>query len=335
MGHNKEAFIRYRLIDQAVRNKFKPFPTLQDLVEKCETILGKSFSESTLQKDIYAMRFDEALGYLAPLDYSKRGGGYHYKDENYSITGIPLRDEEIASIEFAAGILSQFKEVGLLKQFESAIDKIMQTVDVSRSLEGQDISEIIQMENVSYFKGTEHLDFIVQSILQKKPMQYDYTNFYSGKTTHHVLHPYVLREYRNRWYVIGWHENIKKVRTFGLDRISNLELAKIKFYRDEKFKPKEFFKHSFGITVDTFKTEEIILSFESGPGNYIRTQKIHETQKVLIDNEEEFRISINVIPSHELHMQILSYGAEVEVIKPKKVRDEIIEALKLAAGNYK
>ena len=335
MPANKEAFLRYRIIDECLRNRQKQFPSLRDIVERCEELLGKRFSESALQKDIYAMRNDSVLGFHAPIKFNKGQNGYQYTEEDYSISGVPLKEDEMAAIEFAAGVLSQFKGVKLLSQFESAIDKILHTVNVSRTLKSEDFNKIIQVERASYFKGHDLIGPFIHAILHKKVLEFSYHSFASGKTKTHLLHPYLLREFRNRWYVIGWHHEIKKVRTFGLDRISALLETKEKYHKDASFDAAEFFKYSFGITVDSMVPQEIVLSFSPREGNFIKSQALHETQEVLIDNEKETRVKIKVIPSYELRMQVLSYGPEVKVIRPKWLADEVKNALKEALGKYK
>lgn len=61
MPANKEALIRYRIIDGLLRDKQNPFPSMDIILEKCESVLGKTFSESTIQKDIYTLRKDQGL----------------------------------------------------------------------------------------------------------------------------------------------------------------------------------------------------------------------------------------------------------------------------------
>nr|MBP6335245.1 WYL domain-containing protein [Bacteroidia bacterium] len=77
MPKNKEAYTRYRLIDEALKNRQKPFPSLSELAEKCEELLGKKVSKSTMQKDLYAMRFDEGLNFQAPIEYNDARKGYY------------------------------------------------------------------------------------------------------------------------------------------------------------------------------------------------------------------------------------------------------------------
>jgi len=334
MPKNKEAYTRYRLIDEALKNKQKPFPSLNELAEKCEHLLGKRVSESTMQKDIYAMRFDEGLNFLAPINYSKARKGYYYTDPDYSISKLPLKQEDLYALEFAAGLLRQFKDFPILKQFDNTIGRLLQAVQISRSLYGTEITDFIQVERPSHSDGTDHLEKILKAITNKVEIQFQYFNFSKATTSHHNLHPYLVREYRNRWYVTGHSPKHNRILTFGLDRIKHLQVTGTMFEKDAHFNAKKFFHHSFGITVNDLVPVKVELSFTPLEGLYIKAQAIHHTQKILKDNSKELRISIDVIPSHELNMQILSYGDNVKVIKPKELRKEIQDSIKSALKNY-
>ena len=134
MPVNKEAFLRYRIIDRMLRNKYKPFPSMDDLIDELEEKLGKSFSISTIQKDIKSMKEDELLAYMAPIKFQRAHQGYHYTDSTFSITEVPLGEEDLDAIEFAAMVLQQFKDVKLFAEFGSAVDKIFNAVSVSSIL---------------------------------------------------------------------------------------------------------------------------------------------------------------------------------------------------------
>ncbi|HAA00665.1 MAG TPA: hypothetical protein DEP18_00370 [Flavobacteriales bacterium] len=334
MPANKEAYIRYRIIDSCLRNKQRPFPTLGELAEKCEEVLGKTFSESTIQKDIYAMRFDQGLGFEAPIEYSKLHKGYSYTDESYSISSIPLKEEELVAIEFAAGILQQFTGVGLMGKFDEAITKIMESVNISRAMGEDNSSRIVQVEHHHTEIDPSLLETITQCIINKKVIRFNYHSFGSGKRSVKTLHPYLLKEYRNRWYVIGWSSGDKDMRTFGLERITEAELIKEKYYRHTDFDPDAYFKYSFGITVGDNKPEEIILEFKGYEKLYVKSQPLHSTQKTIKESDQSLVIALQVIPSPELTMAIRSYGAEVKVIKPAWLAKEIKSGLQSALKNY-
>ena len=147
MPHIKNAQIRFRIIDRCLRNNFRPFPTKKDLREACEEALyglaeGANICDSTIEKDMFAMKMEHD----APIAYSKRNSGYYYKDENFSINDIPLSEDDLNSIKFAAKTLMQFRDVDLFKQFGNAIDKIVDRINISSNPADQDVSNYVQFE---------------------------------------------------------------------------------------------------------------------------------------------------------------------------------------------
>src|SRR5690554_8031135 len=143
----KNAHIRYRIIDRHIRNKYKPFPTKEELRSACEEALfgsdnGQNISDSTIEKDLFAMR--EEMD--APIKYSKRDKGYYYTEKDFSINDIPLSSEEIESLHFATKTLMQFKDTSMFQQFGLAIDKIFDRIAAFSEVDTKDESEIIQFE---------------------------------------------------------------------------------------------------------------------------------------------------------------------------------------------
>lgn len=334
MPKNKDAYTRYRIIDEALRNKQKPFPTIEELTYRCEQILGKRISASSIQKDLYAMRYDEGLGFEAPVEYHKSYKGYYYKDPNFSISKIPLHQDDLYALEFAAGMLRQFRDFPILRQFDTTIHRLLEAVQISRNLYGEEISNIIQVERSASSKGNNYLEFFLQCILDRKEVQFNYFNYSKGRSSQHTLHPYLVREYRNRWYVTGYSPTHSAILTFGLDRISETKTQGKSFRIIDSFNGKKFFHHSFGITVNDLIPQKIELSFTPVEGHYIKAQPLHHTQKVVKDTAKECRISIHVILSHELKMQLLSYGDSVKIIKPLSLREEVLETIRKALKQY-
>ena len=335
MPANKEALIRYRIIDGALRDKQKPFASLGEIVQLCENVLGKSFSESTIQKDIYSLRFDAGLNYNAPIEFSRQNKGYHYTDPNYTISSIALSGDEVNAIELAAGILEQFKGTQLYTDFDNAVEKILQTLSIRKILKSDQVEKIIQVEKVSYFKGIESITTLIEFIRKSQTITFDYHSFERETPLTHTISPYLLKEYRNRWYLVGLHSEYKQIRTFGIDRIANVRPCKEKFVLLEGFDPVIFFRHAFGISILSNKPEEIVLSFTPMQGKYIKSQSLHHTQEILADNEKELRVKIRVLVSYELQMQILSYGDQVKVLKPASLAKEIKEMHGRAFKQYK
>jgi predicted DNA-binding transcriptional regulator YafY len=177
---------------------------------------------------------------------------------------------------------------------------------------------------------------LLKAINEQQEVMMHYQRFGNTQVKHYRFQPYVLKEYRNRWYVTGYAVTEKSIRTFALERIKDLIQTHEHFDLSFDFNPEEYFRYSFGISViNGYMPEDIELSFSSKQAAYIKSKPWHHTQKILKDNDEEFRISMQVIPSYELREQILAYGDEVKVIKPLSLKKLISDTLHQAAKNYK
>ncbi len=334
MAANKEAFIRYRIIDRMLRNKRMTYPSMDDFIDEMEEKLGKVFSDSTIQKDIKAMKQDELLGFLAPIKWSKREGGYYYSDENYTITEIPLSETDLDSLEFAATVLQQFKGIKMFADFEATVDKIFNAINVNSLLTQDEIEDTIQFEKVPNFKGSNLIGTLLTHIKERECIYVEYQKFNSEDTKTHNLHPYLLKEYRNRWYLVGMNNKNGYINTFGLDRITFIEKSSTSFKFHKTFSTKNYFQHAFGITTFEGKAEEVVLAFNKIQKAYILTQELHETQEIVSETADELVIKLNVGITVELIMSILSFGENVKVLSPETLKSTIKERLQKSLDLY-
>ena len=168
MPANKSALLRYRIIDKCIRNKYKPYPSKEFIRQACEDALfnsvGERVSTSTIEKDLNAMRFDAALGYEAPIKFSKADGGYYYEDPNYSIDNIPINDDDLHALRFAATTLHQFKGIKVFEDFEFAIGKLFERINLSVDSDENAIQQYVQFETVTKIEGSEHLPVLLEAI---------------------------------------------------------------------------------------------------------------------------------------------------------------------------
>ncbi len=332
MSQIKNAQLRYRIIDRCIRDKYKPFPTKEDLRQACEEALygegiGANICDSTIEKDIFAMRMEHD----APIKYSKRDKGYYYEDEEYSIDNIPLSEDDIEAIKFATQTLMQFKDVSMFKQFGFAIDKIFDRVHIAQNPTEESVENYVQFETVLETVGTEFLAPLLSAIKEKKIVTFDYTSFATEKTKPRQVLPLLLKEYRNRWYLISYSLIKKKVITFGLDRMSNVVITDDYFFDKIKFDPDLYFKHSIGITSFEDKPNKVIFKLDKIGSKYIESQPIHHSQKLLKEGKKRNTYQIKVLLSEELKRLFLSYGNQLEVLEPKELRDQLkIEITELA-----
>jgi len=333
MPKNKEALIRYRVINRCLKD-FE-YVTKEKIIRTCERVLDiYPIGERTIDGDIHAMRFDNGLGYYAPIIYDRNKKAYHYDDPDYSIDKIPLNDEEVQSLVFAATLLDQFKGVEIFNKFTGSVQKIIDAVNIHRARDESGTMDFIDFEKVPFVKGSEHLNKLIRSIRQKKVINITYRAFHTKIDHHHDIHPYLLKEYRNRWYLVGFHDYFREIRIYGLDRIIKIEEKPEKEYLDSNFSPEQYFKNSIGIFSPVKDPPEIILQFNKEAAQYFVTQPIHESQKILEENGETVTFSLKVHPTVELIQIILGWGSEVRVVEPSTLKDKIIEVAEQIISNY-
>ena len=113
------------------------------------------------------------------------------------------------------------------------------------------------------------------------------------------------------------------VKTFGLDRLSSLDITNVKFKRPDNFDIHEYYKYSFGIITPEDDPLDIILSFTPFQGKYIKTMPLHESQEILVDDEKELRIKLKLSVTIDFIMELLSYGKNMKVISPDSLKEMI------------
>lgn len=322
MPVSKNVLLRHRIIDRLIRNEQRPFPTKSDLRRACEEELygsdaGQNICDSTIEKDLFAMRME----YDAPIKFSRANKGYFYEDKDFTIEDAPLNEKDIEAIKVAANILSQFKNSSLFSEYAFAIDKIIDRVSISSP--NEEIDQFVQFETVPTVGGSEWLDKILGAIKSKQRIQFMYQSFTAEEPSVRRLHPYLLKEYRNRWYVIGKNELKQRIQTFGLDRISSLEVLEDSFNADESFSPDLFFKYSIGITANSGEPQKVRIKADQLLAKYLTSQPLHLSQEIEEQNENYTIFSYFLLPTYELKMLLLGFGDEVEVLEPNSLIEEI------------
>jgi predicted DNA-binding transcriptional regulator YafY len=326
MPKNKSAVLRYHVIDSCLTNKLKPYPTKEFLKEKIDERLDIDISLHMITKDLDEMRIE----YGAPIEFSRLNKGYYYSQEGYSICNLPLTHAEIEALDYSTALLNCLKGSKLLDRCNQAIDKLIEGYRITKAL-GID-HDIIQIEEPVKVSGSEWIESILHAIVNKESLLIEYKSF-TGTEKSHVFSPYLLKEYRNRWYTIG-HSNLSSdLLLLGLDRIKSIQKSEVKFKATDGFSPKEFFKYSFGISQfhDT-APEKVILSFTPFQAAYILSQPLHHTQKTILQNEKEIQVELEVYISVELIMTILGYGTEVKVLSPLSLKNRIKETAAIVAS---
>lgn len=338
MSLHKYALIRYRIIDTMLRNKYQPYPNIEKLRSKCEESLfgstnGEHISISTIEKDLRAMREDMELAYEAPIKYSRVYHGYFYTDEEYTIQNIPLNNDDVDAIKLATNTLFNFRESPLFSQFKFAIEKIFDRLNIADEVQDERIDNLVQFDSYPDYPGNEHLTVLYEAITKRNKINISYQKFNSTNVSTRIFHPYLLKEFQYRWYIIGYSEAKQKIITYGLDRIVSFEQLQETFEIAASFNSDNFFKYSFGISESQEAPDDIILKFEQSQLGYINTMPLHSSQ--IIENHNDFfTVTLKLVPSFELIEKILSYGSRIEVIQPLSLRNTIKQELEKCLSKH-
>jgi len=184
--------------------------------------------------------------------------------------------------------------------------------------------------------GTENLYGLLHAIKNRLQIRFSYQKFWEDEITHRTVEPYALKEFKYRWYVLSKDQKDNNVKSFALDRLSNLEITNQHFVIPQDFNIEENYRYCFGIiSPGDQEPQELILSFETVQGKYIKSLPIHESQQILIDNENELRVKLILFVTYDLVKELLSYGEYVKVLQPESLAKELKMIHKNALYNYK
>ncbi|MCH2234975.1 MAG: WYL domain-containing protein [Crocinitomicaceae bacterium] len=335
MAQNKNALIRYKTIDKCLQNKYRTW-TLEDLIEACSEALNEyegrdiNVSKRTVQLDIQLMRSDK-LGYNAPIVvYDKKY--YKYEDEDYSITDIPLTENDMNVLTETVEMLKQFKDFSLFNELGGIIQRLEDKVYTEKTHQ----SAIIHLDKNEKLKGLEHLDVLYQAILKKIPLTINYQSFKARDAGDMTFHPFILKEFNNRWFVVGKRKSKEPVMTLALDRINSIDFNLGIEYLEESFDGDEFYKNTIGVTVMPDKyLMEIHLRFDRLNAPYVLTKPLHSSQEVLEKLDDGgVIVKINVHHNYELERLLLGFGDSLEVLRPRNIRRRIKKKLEAASEMY-
>ena len=180
--------------------------------------------------------------------------------------------------------------------------------------------------------GLHNLEGLVFAIKNCKIITFNYTKHWEGVPHKKVLEPYALKEFKNRWYLLANEMDGKDffIKTFGLDRISDLEIS-TKPFSKQQVDVNQMFVNSFGI-ISTLgqEPETIVLSFDCEQGKFVKSLPIHHSQKVLIDNNTEYRIELTLAPTYDFYQELLTHTGRMKIISPENVRVKYFELLNSA-----
>jgi predicted DNA-binding transcriptional regulator YafY len=316
----KEARIRHKIIDQLLRS-----PRKRSVVEIAKEVSERLFSQISKETIYVDLRYlqDE---YGAVLVREK--GKVYYEDSNFSIENLPLTDEDTELLNVASMIFRTFKKSSILHKFESTIDKILTGTSLG-VIFGRDNLNYIQFDIASGDAGYEWIEPLMKAIADKVPVEITYHK-YGGTPEKKLISPYVLKEFRNHWYLIGFDQRESKLtKVYALDRILEINASKEDYYIDKDFSADAYFKYSFGVYHrHNEQPEKIKLEFYGTLATHIFKHPLAHNQKSewSADGKVLF-VELELYIGPEIVSELLRYGPSVKVVGPNKLKEMLLESL--------
>lgn len=320
MPVNRNALIRYRTIDKCLQNRRRKW-TIEDLIECCSQALyeyegiDKDISLRTIRLDLNAMRSDK-LGYNAPIIVTDKKY-YSYEDPDYSIANIPLTTQDLSILQEVSHLLKQFKGFSHFSEVSEMVNKLEDKIYSEQHQQ----NPVIDFEKNELLAGIEWLDILYRAIIQQMPLTISYQSFKARQPSEIIFCAYLLKEYRNRWFVLGMKKEGKEILTLALDRMQSVEPAiQHKFIAPKNFDATTYFNDIIGVTKnigDTAKLVRFKASRQQAP--YIITKPLHPSQQLEEKVPDGAIFSITVIPNFELERELLGFGNGLQVLSPESL----------------
>ena len=334
MSTNKNAVLRYNTLDKCFQNIGKKF-FFEDLLQEVNFALYQYNPNSSgiairqLREDIRFMKSTE--GYDAPIEVYKEGkkAYYRYSDKNFSINKRPLNSAEAEQIKNAIEVLKRFEGS---PEFEW-VNEITPLLNDKFGLKNE-TKKVMEFDSNIDYSGHQFISKIFNAISNKIVLFIHYQPF--GKEAYTVnFHPYYLKQYNNRWFVLGKNEyNQVNTWNLALDRIIKIEESNLA-YIEEDINWIEYFEDMIGVSKPiNEEIQSIELLFHPNQAPYIQTKPLHLSQKSKQQPNGYLWVKIEVIPNYELETKILSFGETCQVLSPKSLADKIQQRLQQATNLY-
>ncbi len=200
--------------------------------------------------------------------------------------------------------------------------------------ESSGIHDKILLESIP--SGGKWLNVTIEAIKSKKALEITYKSFFKDYSSSFTAHPYCLKLFKQRWYLLARSQDWDTPRIYSLDRIQELSLSKTKLQVPERFKAEEYFSQYFGIIADKdIKPCFIEIWADSTQAKYFKSLPLHNSQTIKEEDENGTVFQYYLAPTYDFKQEILRYGSGVKVLSPKEFLEEIKTEIENMAQLYK
>lgn len=334
MSINKHASIRYQALDRCFRNNGRRY-FIEDLIADCNEAIyqysGKE--EGVKRRQIYEdiSYMESSQGWSIELERGKDGRKtyYYYSDPFFSINNQPLNPVEAEQLNEAIDMLTRFKGMPHFEWMEELLSRL----ETAYRLKGKSIT-IVDFEQNPFLEGLSHFTKLFNSIINKQTLKITYKAFDKDSGVH-ILHPYYLKQYNNRWFLYGFNPEYNELSNLALDRIEKITDTSILYIENKEIDFNEYFEDFVGVTVPKNKSsEKILIIVENSLIGYIKSKPIHGSQKIK-EGELYTTLELHLVINYELETLLFSMADRIKILEPLSLKESIkMRAQKAIENNF-
>ena len=335
MPTNKNAAIRYQTLDKCFRDRRHRY-YMEDLIDKCEEAIYYyngvgGVSRRQIFEDIKFM--ESETGWSVPLERKQDGRRvyYRYRDPDFTINAQPLTEDEARQLRSVIITLRRFR--GLPSN--AWVDEVISNLEWRFGLRGNQ-ENMIGFEQNPYLRGLNLLPDIIDAATSHQAVRITYRNYKNCDEEYTVVvHPWYIKQYNNRWFLMAYDAEADRISNYALDRIQNFNVEEdVAYIPNKEVDFEHYFDDVFGVTIPPSDVEKIrvLLQFSKKQYPYIVSKPLHHSQKI-VDAENRI-LAVEVRPTYEFTQLILSFGFDVKVLGPEPFKQEILANLRRNLQNY-
>lgn len=333
MANVKNASIREIVIDRCLQAKGGR--TVPQIMKACNEALDLQgyrliTSPNTIREDFVAIQ--NRWHTVIEARRSGRHIYYSYKDPDFSIFKIPLTEEDITKVYGALEVMERFKGQGGFSWIEELSAHLRTSLHMGKNQESY-----ISYDDNAQLRGMQYFAQLHEYIRAHQPIVVEYCPYVNPAPMKETIHPYFLKQYNSRWFLLGYNPKYKGITNFALDRINAIHKANVKYIPNKKYDFEDYYKNVIGVSIESpnDSVEEILIEVDAQQYQYVSSKPIHPSQHLVRYKENgNAVISLHVIPNFELKQTILSYGRRMTVLQPEHLVNEMKEEFQEIMKNY-
>ncbi len=328
MSHKKKALLRCLFFHDKLRS-MKSFTT-EELLQSYTDHAGEAeaICDRTLRNDFTSLK-----SWGAPIERRKKLYYYEKPCEDLNILKGVIQAEDIEDLGHTLEILQHFKHLPPSQTMQDLLKKLKQ--EWGYEVKDKNDRKIIDFEEVE-LTNEYQLNDIYNAIRYEKVLNIKYLSFKSLIPQDLILHPYLLKEFRHRWYVVGLNQDKQSIENIAIDRIKYWNYAE-----SEQFKHTSIpdilarYHHIIGVTIpENAPIERIVVRLQGLRARYVETKKWHHSQSKIEEKDGKTTFAFELMINPELRSRILEYSGDIEVLEPLHLRTEIADMLRQSLAFY-